>query len=451
MALILVIAGSVFAPEAVLGAAAAVGVYAAARSGMVALAARRGRREIRHWESIDWRAEYVKRVNKDALPWESVHHAVIVCAYNEPEAILRGTLEHLAGANGAGERITVVLAMEGAEPGAAAKGERLRSAFAGRFAGMFVTVHPAGLPGEVVGKTSNEAWAARWLKRKLVDEGGRDIRTITVTSADADSRPHPRYFDALTCLFATDPGRHHAIWQAPIRYEHRAGMRFGLLRAFHAAAESVQLGHLMLGTALPLSTYSASLALLDRIDYWDADVIAEDWHIFIKAFFRTGGRAHVRRVMVPCSVRAAGGGSLREVAANRYTQTLRHAWGSRLFGDVLRRMRGVSGAWLAFRTGEDALMAGAGWIVAAFGGQLSIILHPGIVLPPALILSMAALAVTGAACILPGARSKREALEMLISALLLPPLSPIFLALPVLHAQTMLLLGQPLIYKVTPR
>jgi hypothetical protein len=59
--------------------------------------------------------------------------------------------------------------------------------------------------------------------------------------------------------------------------------------------------------------------------------------------------------------------------------------------------------------------------------------------------------VTGAACILSGARSKREALEMLVSALLLPLLSPIFLALPTLHAQTMLLLGQPLIYKVTPR
>lgn len=44
-------------------------------------------------------------------------------------------------------------------------------------------------------------------------------------------------------------------------------------------------------TAFPLSNYSLSLALAQRIGYWDTcpDAIGEDLHTTLKAFWKTGG------------------------------------------------------------------------------------------------------------------------------------------------------------------
>jgi hypothetical protein len=42
----------------------------------------------------------------------------------------------------------------------------------------------------------------------------------------------------------------------------------------------------------PISNYSLSALLLQRIDFWDttADAIGEDVHMFLKAYFKTEGK-----------------------------------------------------------------------------------------------------------------------------------------------------------------
>ena len=42
----------------------------------------------------------------------------------------------------------------------------------------------------------------------------------------------------------------------------------------------------------PISNYTMSLALLERIDFWDTteDAIGEDFHMFVKAYFKTHGQ-----------------------------------------------------------------------------------------------------------------------------------------------------------------
>ena len=47
-----------------------------------------------------------------------------------------------------------------------------------------------------------------------------------------------------------------------------------------------------MGLGFPISNYTMSLALLKRIDFWDtsADAIGEDFHMFVKAYFKTHGQ-----------------------------------------------------------------------------------------------------------------------------------------------------------------
>ena len=46
---------------------------------------------------------------------------------------------------------------------------------------------------------------------------------------------------------------------------------------------------------MPMSSYSLSLRLLEMSGYWDADVIADEWHMFVKAFFARNGEVKVER------------------------------------------------------------------------------------------------------------------------------------------------------------
>ena len=57
----------------------------------------------------------------------------------------------------------------------------------------------------------------------------------------------------------------------------------------------------------PISNYTMSLSLLERVDFWDTseDAIGEDFHMFVKAYFKTHGQvrssSHQPRPSTPAS------------------------------------------------------------------------------------------------------------------------------------------------------
>lgn len=77
-------------------------------------------------------------------------------------------------------------------------------------------------------------------------------------------------------------------WHAPLR-------DFSLSLSLHlcvcAAMAMQNLGSPM-QLGFPISNYTMSLSLLERIDFWDTteDAIGEDFHMFVKAYFKTHGQ-----------------------------------------------------------------------------------------------------------------------------------------------------------------
>ncbi len=51
----------------------------------------------------------------------------------------------------------------------------------------------------------------------------------------------------------------------------------------------------------PISNYTMSLALLERVDFWDTteDAIGEDFHMFVKAYFKTHGQVRPVQLLRP--------------------------------------------------------------------------------------------------------------------------------------------------------
>ena len=133
-----------------------------------------------------------------------------------------------------------------------------------------------------------------------------------------------------------------------------------------------------------MSSYSLSLNLLEQSGNWDTDVIADEWHMLIKAYFATGGQVTLQHIYLPFLADSTTGANIFDSIRNRYSQTLRHAWGSKEVGYMLAKLIenpqavSVNSLKLLGRIAHDILLAGAGWIILTVGSQLPVFFHPDI-------------------------------------------------------------------------
>ncbi len=386
LALLLSIASAVAFPLTLMLAAALVASYTAFRFFLAGIANAIGIRRIKEWESIDWYRKYLQDKTPASLDWDSVHHLVIIPIYNESMKILIRTLDQLSLQENAQSQISVLLAMEAAEPDSYQKAQSLHRQYAAHFANIYFTVHPRGLIGEMQCKSANLAWAVNRFFENIVNEEGLNIDHYVLTTMDADTRWHEKHFAALTYHFAINEDRHRTFWQAPIRYHGNIWQVNPLMRIINTYATAFELAYLAAPwwMAMPMSSYSLSLRLLEQSGNWDTDVIADEWHMMIKAYFATGGQVQLQHIYLPFLADSTTGSNIFESIKNRYSQTLRHAWGSKEVGYMLAKLienpqvLSFASFKLLLRIAHDILLAGAGWIILTVGSQLPVFFHPKI-------------------------------------------------------------------------
>jgi len=325
-------------------------VYWTVRSYSVAVACLIGLRQIRRWKATNWMARYCEWLpsHPDAEAWEWPRHMVIIPNYKEHEAGLARTLDSLANQPNAAQ-LVVVMAMEAREPGARGKAARLLMQYRNRFADMFATYHPAGIPGETPGKGSNEAWAVREAHKRLIERGGDDIDRYTVTSCDADAVFHQRHFEALNFLFLAAPDRYRTFWQPTIFNTNNIWDIPAPLRIPDGLSGINRLSNLILpgSVRFPTSCYSTSWQMLHEVDYWDEEVIPEDWHVYLKCCYTLGDRVHVDPIFLPLGNDCVLADRYWKTLKAHYHQSVRHAWGA----------SDVPYAWRAAVSGRSPLSA----------------------------------------------------------------------------------------------
>ncbi len=429
----------------------------------------RGLRQIRLASQQDWRALYHQQPH--TIVWEDVHHIVLLPNDHESLTVLQASLTRLSQSTEA-SHMTVVLAMEGRETDAPTKATQLQTEFASYFARMLVTYHPEGQAGEIRCKSANIRYAIHQTKHILQAEQ-HSFATTIITTMDADTLWHPNYFSALTYHFITDDNRYMTFWQAPIRYHGKIDALPHALRLVNIYASALELAYLASWwLIMPISSYSASFTLLEAHDFWDKDAIAEEWRMFLKAYFGENGRVYAKPIFLPFTATVVLGANFWDALKNRYHQTVRHALGSKEIGYAIRalftahktplmkRLRIVG------RVSHDIMAGGAGWVILIVGGQGVGLVHGlgmyqsnwmlfigtqwGFMMLTilAILFWMIDNNVRGERII---PNNGREVLLMIIAFVMLPFLTVILLALPVFHAQLWLLLGLPLSFRVAPK
>lgn len=279
-------------------------------------------KKIREEESKDWLAQ------SESLPlFEKVCHVLIIPNYKERIEKLRTTIESIKGQNFPLSRIFVFLAMEKREKEAEKKAKQLALEYQGQFGGIFYTLHP-NRKSEVKGKSSNQSFAAKRAWDILIKKKGLDINYITVSSVDADAIFDKQYFSYLAYRFLTSKSPYLRFWQAAnVDYNNfwkapfltRMSSFFGSLWRTSLLLQGVKL--------IPTSTYSLSFKLLKKIGFWDTDVIPEDYRVFFKSFFKTGGKIEVEPIFLKTSMDGALSMTYFKTLVNKYQQVRRWSWG----------------------------------------------------------------------------------------------------------------------------
>ncbi len=278
--------------------------------------------KIRRAGRVDWLEQAA-----GLLDFEKVTHVLVIPNYQERLEKLRTTLQSIAAQTFPRERLFVVLAMEAREEGAREKAEKLIQEFRSRLGGIFATYHPDVI-GEVKGKSSNEAFAARMAYHKLVGGKMIDPNYATISSVDADSIFDRQYFAYLTYAFLGSSKRYHTFWQS-------ANVCYNNFWQVPAAVRVVAFLESLWRTALLLqrrrlianSTYSLSFRMLVDIGFWDVDVIPEDYRIFFKAFFALKGKAWVEPIFLKTSLDSPRSRGYLQSLKSKFDQERRWSWG----------------------------------------------------------------------------------------------------------------------------
>jgi len=271
---------------------------------------------------VDWHADLIKQ--KD---WMKIQQLVVIPTYKEPVYKLEKTLDYIAATDFPLKNISVVLGMEEREGGEAKEREIIiRKKYQGKFGHLWATYHP-DIQGEVKGKASNEAYSCKWAKKEF-DKMGISLKDVIITSCDADSLLPPKYFSYLTNSYLIDQNRDYHFFHAPVLLYSNFWEVPLVVRVKSTLDSIIRMANLMRPDKLiQVSTYSVSLWLIDNVGYWDTDIIPEDWHIFMQAFFKHGERVSTVPIFLPIMGDAVKSPTYFSTLKSRYEQERRWAWG----------------------------------------------------------------------------------------------------------------------------
>ncbi len=418
------------------------------------------------------RITWLKQKDQYLKP-SQIYHAVLIVTYKETYELVRESVKSYAESFYPYKKMILVLGgEEGDQENFGKIAQKIEDEFKDKFHTIIRSVHPKGLPGEIPGKSGNATFAGKKLK-KYLDDKGIDYEHVILSNFDADTVAHPAYFSELTFKYLMTKNRskkayqpthmfHNNIWDVPVMIRMVA-----LSCTFWRMSEALDKHKYK-----SFSSRSMGFQTVIDTNYWDPSVIPEDSRQYWTAYLKYNGKHTVSWIYTPVYMDAVLSDSYAETFKSQYVQLRRWAWGVMDFPfmalNLARHPRIKFGekAYRIFYFLENAFFWATGPLIIMFSGWLPSLMNPefsqsvlGYNLPAitSQILTIAAVGIIMCGVIsmvIVPHDSKRKPWRKvsLFFQWLLVPVTSIFLsAIPALDAQTRLLFGKHLEYKVTEK
>ncbi len=427
---------------------------------------------LQDYETLQKQIQSLKNIHQYKKSKEIIH-AILYVTYKEPYHLIRESIKSYVESKYAASRIILVFAGEESDRANFLDiSEKIEKEFGKYFMKFIQTVHPNNIPGEIKGKSANSTYAAKRLK-KYLDGIEIDYENVMISVFDADTVVHPQYFNELTFKYLITERRwekayqpthmfHNNIWDVPMMIRMVA-----LSCTFWRMAESMEKEKYK-----SFSSRSLSFKTIVDVDYWDPSTIPEDSRQYWTAYTVYQGRHRLVPIYSPVYMDAVLADTYVKTFKNQYNQLRRWAWGVCDFPFVflnLQRNKGINffkKMYLIAEFLKNNLLWSTGPFLLTFMGFLPGLLNVGFretVLAynlPRMMSNILTLASVGIVIstiisfiIIP--KKPRQNLwgKFLLSVqwLFIPAVSIFLSAIPALDAQTRLLFGKYLEYKVTEK
>jgi hypothetical protein len=404
---------------------------------------------------------------------KDIYHAIIFVTYKEPYELIRASIKSYTQSAFPASRFIMVLAGEESDrENFLAIAEKIRKDFGHCFSHFMTTLHPRGIPGEIKGKSSNTTYAAKELK-KYIDQHKLPYDNVLVSNFDADTVTHPYYFSELTYKYLTSSDRtekgyqpthmfHNNIWDVPVMIRMVA-----LTCTFWRMAESMEKDNYK-----SFSSRSLSFKTVLDVNYWDPSIIPEDSRQYWTAYAIYDGRHVLVPIYSPVYMDAVMSETYIKTFKNQYNQLRRWAWGVCDFPFITLnlwyhpKLKLSTKIYKISEFIKNSFFWATGPFLITFTGFIPGIMNPAFrdtvlaynlpkIISDILTFSSVGIiicAVISLSLIPYNPRKKWFGQISLCLQWLLTPIVSIFLsAIPALDAQTRLMFGQHLEYKVTEK
>lgn len=285
------------------------------------------------YKKMDWarNRNWLKLLQKDfSNEWGKYYHLILIPTYKEALYILTPTFNAVINGQYPKDRIFLAVGFEERDDPQKIKQtlEHLKK-IERKIAGCFTTIHPYDLPGEVAGQGSNKNWMVKHIVAKL-QQRGINIDEVFVTTLDADFVIHPQFLAGSLHKYLSLPKNerdkrsftgvflyHNNYWQTPTP-----------MRLMATGTSFWQLSE-MVGSDkyMNYSSMSISLKALLDIGGWLPDKVNDDNGFYWKAYFHFNGDYKVVPHFLPISGDAVQDTTLLKTFQNQYLQIKRWAYG----------------------------------------------------------------------------------------------------------------------------
>ena len=411
---------------------------------------------------VNW-LEEVKKLGKD---WQDIYHLLILPMSTESYEVVRETFDTLRELNYPKGRLIIVLGIE-ERVGESAKqiADKIKKEFGEEFYKFLITTHPSDIPGEMIGKGSNETWAAKEAKRLIIDPEGIPYEKILISVFDVDTQVPPEYFGRLIYSFLTAEHPQRSSYQPVPLYNNNI---FEAPAMGRVVALSATFWHMLQQAraekVTTFSSHSMPFKALVEIGFWDTDIVSEDSRIFWQCYLHYDGDWRVVPLLYPVSMDANVAPTFWKTMGNIYKQQRRWAWGSDNIPYILNGFRKTKGIslwrkfhWAFFKIegfhswATNALLIFAlGWLPIILGGEAfnDTLLSFNLPNITRIIMTFASFGIISSAVLgmillppHPDWFRFRHKILYVVQWALLPFSMIVFGAIPALEAQTRLMLG----------
>ncbi len=286
-----------------------------------------GFKKLNFAKSQDWLTKLETDFPKS---WQDYYHLILLPTYKEPLSVLQTSFEGIIKSNYPQEKIILVVGFEDRDdPEKIAQTKTYLKQIEGQIGTVYTTTHPYGLAGEVAGQGSNKNWMVTRIVEKL-KKRGIDSKDVFVTTLDADFIIHPNFLAGALYKYLSTPLLerdkrsftgvflyHNNYWQAPTP-----------MRLIASGTAFWQLAE-MVGSDKYINYSSLSINLKSLLDIglWIPNKVNDDSGFFWKAYFHFRGEYKVIPHFLPISADAVLDVSLFKTFQNQYLQLKRWAYG----------------------------------------------------------------------------------------------------------------------------